>query len=131
MIDFTLQGAKTFDVLQLQENIRIGQRIEEFKLEYLDKGVWKEILRGMTVGYKRIMRFAPVTTNKVRLSILSSRLNPTIAEFGLYKLPESVKFKAKVLDALRKPSKNNKAVGKPSKLKTAPDPKYNKNGNFA
>ena len=128
VIDFTLQGAKTFDVLQLQENIRIGQRIEEFKLEYWDKGVWKEITRGTTVGYKRILRFAPVTTNKVRLSILSSRLNPTIAEFGLYKLPESVKFKAKVLDALRKPSKNNKAIGKPSELKTAPNPKYNKSG---
>lgn len=131
VIDFQLVGPKTFDVLQLQENIRIGQRIEGFKLEYWEKGSWKEATAGTTVGYKRILRFAPVTTNKVRLSILSSRLNPTIAEFGLYKLPESVKFKAKVLDALRKPSKNNKAAGKPSQLKNAPDPKYNKGGNSA
>ena len=113
VIEFSLKGVKTFDVLQLQENIRIGQRIEDFNLEYWDRGNWKEILRGTTVGYKRIIRFAPVTTSKIRLSILSSRLNPTIAEFGLYKLPESVKFKAKVLDALRKPSKTNKTVGKP------------------
>ena len=131
VIEFTLKGIKTFDVLQLQENIRVGQRIEDFKLEYWDKGNWKEITRGTTVGYKRIVRFAPVTTSKVRLSILSSRLNPTVAEFGLYKLPESVKFKAKVLDALRKPSKTNKAAGKPSTLKTDPNPKYNKNGNAA
>ena len=131
VIEFTLKGIKTFDVLQLQENIRVGQRIEDFKLEYWDKGNWKEITRGTTVGYKRIVRFTPVTTSKVRLSILSSRLNPTVAEFGLYKLPESVKFKAKVLDALRKPSKTNKAAGKPSTLKTDPNPKYNKNGNAA
>ena len=131
IIDFQLVGTKTFDVLQLQENIRIGQRIESFKLEYWDKNAWKEVAVATTVGYKRILRFAPVTTNKVRLSILSSRLNPTIAEFGLFKLPESVKFKAKVLDALRKPSKKNKAAGKPSQLKTVPDPKYNKGGNSA
>jgi alpha-L-fucosidase len=131
VIDFQLVGTKTFDILQLQENIRIGQRIEGFKLEYWEKGSWKEATAGTTVGYKRILRFVPVTTNKVRLSILSSRLNPTIAEFGLYKLPESVKFKAKTLDALRKPSKNNKAAGKPAQLKTAADPKYSKGGNAA
>lgn len=92
-IEFIFKSNKTFDVLQLQENIRVGQRIEEFKLEYLDKDVWKEIAKGTTVGYKRILRFAHVSTNRVRLSILSSRLNPTLAEFGLYKLPKRVEVK--------------------------------------
>lgn len=129
VIDIQLKNSQTFDVLQLQENIRIGQRIEAFRLEYWDKTAWKEIATGTTVGYKRILRFEPVTTHKVRLHILSSRLNPTIAEFGLYKLPPSVLFKTNALDKLRKPNKNNKAVGKPTQLKTAPDSKYNKSGN--
>ncbi len=93
IIDFQLKNTQTFDVLQLQENIKMGQRIESFKLEYWDQTTWKEIATGTTVGYKRILRFEPVTTDKVRLHILSSRLNPTIAEFGLYKLPPSVLFK--------------------------------------
>lgn len=131
IIELNLKGVKTFDVLQLQENIRIGQRIESFKLEYWDKNGWKEIALGTTVGYKRLLRFEPVTTNRVRLSILSSRLNPTIAELGLYKLPPSVSFKVNTIEKLRKPSKTNKAIGKPAQLKTAPDPKYNKGGNFA
>jgi len=85
-IDLVLPGEKTFDVLCLQEAIRVGQRVEKFVLEYDDHGRWKEIASGTTIGYKRLIRFPPVTAHAVRLRILSSRLNPTIAEFGLYNL---------------------------------------------
>jgi len=88
IITFTLAGEKTFDVLSLQEEIRIGQRVEQFVLEYNDNGQWKEIASGTTIGYKRLIHFPPVTARSVRLRIVSSRLNPTIAEFGLYKLVE-------------------------------------------
>ena len=84
-IEFVLAGEKTFDILLLQENILIGQRVEKFVLEYPDKDGWTTIVAGTTIGYKRLLRFPPVTTGKVRLRILSSRLNPTIARFGLYK----------------------------------------------
>jgi alpha-L-fucosidase len=87
-IDFTLTGARTFDVLLLQENIRGGQRVEKWALEYKDGNEWKTITQGTTIGHKRLLRFAPVTASEVRLRILSSRLNPTIAEFGLYKISE-------------------------------------------
>ena len=87
-IVYTLAGMRTFDILLLQENIRIGQRVERFVLECPDKDGWKTIAEGTTIGYKRLLRFPPVTTNKVRLRILSSRGNPTLAEFGLYKLAE-------------------------------------------
>jgi alpha-L-fucosidase len=126
-----LPGKTTFDVLSLQENIRVGQRIEAFKLEYWDNKSWKEIVSGTTVGYKRLLRFQPVTADKIRLQILSSRLQPTLAEIGLYKMPASIVYKAKNIEKLRKPFKKNLAVGKPSTLKTDPDPKYNKGGNSA
>ena len=87
-MEFTLAGEKTFDVLMLQENIRIGQRVEKWVLEYQDKGEWKTIVEGTTIGYKRLLHFSPVTASRVRLRILSSRLNPTIGEFGLYKLAQ-------------------------------------------
>lgn len=130
-IELNLSGTKTFDVLLLQENIRIGQRIEAFKLEYWDKNAWKEVITGTTVGYKRLLRFEPVTTQKLRLHILSSRLNPTIVEFGLYKLPPSVLYKVSKLEKLRQSPKNHKAVGLSSQLKTAPHEKYNKGGDKA
>lgn len=88
VIELRLKENKTFDVLLLQENITIGQRIEHFVLEYPEGNEWKNIVSGTTVGYKRLIRFDPVTTNRVRLRILSSRLNPTLSELGLYKQPQ-------------------------------------------
>lgn len=83
-LDFTFK--KTFNILSLQENIRVGQRIEQFRLEYWDDFLmqWKLAAEGTTVGYKRLMSFDRVTTRKVRLVIGSSRLNPTLSQWGLY-----------------------------------------------
>jgi alpha-L-fucosidase len=84
---FDLDGEKTFDCLMLQENFRNGQRVEEFVVEAWKNDHWEVIVKGTTIGYKRLMRFNPVKSNKVRIRILSSRDNPEISTFGLYKLP--------------------------------------------
>jgi alpha-L-fucosidase len=88
IMEYALTGEKTFDVLLLKEKIQVGQRVEKFVLESSGKDGWTTIAEGTTIGYKRLLRFSSVTTNKVRLRILSSRLNPAIAEFGLYKLAQ-------------------------------------------
>lgn len=85
VIEFKLQSSETMDVLSLQENISIGQRIEKFVFEYWDGKAWNKAAEGTTVGYKRLIRFTPVKTNRVRLRIEQSRLNPTLSAFGLYK----------------------------------------------
>ena len=84
VIELNLKGTKTFNVLSLQENINIGQRIEQFEMDYWNGDAWQKAAEGTTVGYKRLIQFDPITTEKVRLKILSARLNPTIAELGLY-----------------------------------------------
>jgi alpha-L-fucosidase len=80
--------AQTFDVLLLQEDIRQGQRVEQFVFEVKDHGDWVRVASGTTIGYKRLLRFPPVTASRMRLRILSSRLQPVIAKIGLYKLAE-------------------------------------------
>jgi alpha-L-fucosidase len=85
IIEFEFKSPKTFDILQLQENVQFGQRVERFVLEYFSAGEWKKAAEGSTIGYKRLLRFGDVTASKVRLKVLSSRLNPFISEFGLYK----------------------------------------------
>jgi alpha-L-fucosidase len=84
VIELKLKGTKTFNVLSLQENISLGQRIEKFEMDYWNGETWEKAAEGTTVGYKRLLQFDAVTTDKVRLKITSSRLNPTIAELGLY-----------------------------------------------
>ena len=88
IIEISLDDHINFDRLLLQEKITIGQRVEKFKLEAMIDGKWKGIGEGTTIGYKRILRFPEITTNKIRLTILQSRANPAIASFGLYKSPE-------------------------------------------
>jgi alpha-L-fucosidase len=83
-----LKGDKTFDALSLQEDIRQGQRVELWEFEVEDHGHWVQVASGTTIGYKRLLRFPPVTASRVRLRILSSRLDPVIAKIGLYKLAQ-------------------------------------------
>ena len=84
-MQYDLSGSSTFNVCSLQENISKGQRVESFVLEGFQNGEWKKIVEGTTIGYKRLLKFDPYTASKVRLRILSSRLEPHIAEVGLYK----------------------------------------------
>lgn len=83
-LEFELGSDKTFDVLLLQEPIQNGQRIEKFRLEAFSNEKWTAVAKGTTVGYKRLLRFDPVTACRVRLVIEESRLEPNLAEFGLY-----------------------------------------------
>jgi len=88
-IEFVFSTERTFDRAMLQENIRAGQRIERFSLAAWDSSEWKVFALGTTVGAKRLLRFPPVTTAKVRLMIEQSRTNPTLSAFGLYRAPET------------------------------------------
>ncbi len=83
-LEYDLGEGRTFNTALLQENIRVGQRISSFALDVLSRGDWKEVARGTTVGYKRLVRFPTVAASRVRVRILASRLSPTLAEFGLF-----------------------------------------------
>ena len=92
IIEILLPEEKEFDVLLLQENIRMGQRVEEFSFEVMENQAWKPVTNGTTIGYKRLLRFDPVKAQRLRLRIIKSRTKPTLAEFGLFKLPPNVEL---------------------------------------
>lgn len=86
----TLPAAVTFDVVSLQEAVdHRSQRIESFVIETWNGSAWiapASVDEQTTVGHKRLVRLAaPVTTDQVRIRILGSRLEPTLAEVGLFK----------------------------------------------
>ena len=84
-IEIILPKPASFDVLMLQENVKNGQRIEQFYLEAYIAGQWKRIAEGTTVGYIRLLRFDTVQTDRVRLVIAQARLNPELSEMGIYR----------------------------------------------
>ncbi len=91
-IEINLHGKKTFDRAMLQENILAGQRIEKFHLEFLDGHQWRKFAEATTVGFKRLLRFAPVTADMIKIVIDKCRTNPTISSFGLYMAPPEITF---------------------------------------
>lgn len=72
----------------LQEAIDThGQRIEQHALDVWLEGEWREVASGTTVGYKKILRFEPVYTDRLRVRIISSRLQPTVSAVSAHYYP--------------------------------------------
>lgn len=89
-IEVDLESNTTFNRLLLQEYIPLGQRIAEFNVEIQDGGSWKKIADATTIGYKRILRFPSVTTNKIRINIQHSLACPVLNKIGLFSAPEKL-----------------------------------------
>lgn len=77
-----------FNRFLVQEYIRLGQRVKAFKVEALVNGEWKELAKGTTIGYKRILLFPTVKANQVRFTITDSKSNPVISNVGFYYAPQ-------------------------------------------
>lgn len=84
---FQLPGEETFNCFMVQEYIPLGQRVTNFSLDIWQDGDWKNIAKGNTIGYKKLLRFPMVTANKVRLNIEQAMACPVILEAGLFLLP--------------------------------------------
>lgn len=105
-LEFRTAALVTFNTVMLQENIRLGQRVESFAVDVWEgeaaaaetgaevggpfaagcerNGAWREVASGTTVGYKRLLRLPAVSASRVRLRITGGRATPAIAEFGLF-----------------------------------------------
>lgn len=82
-LDF--QESVSFNVIQLQEPIQMGQRIAKFHVDVVNEdGKWWEVLNGTTVGYRRLLRFPTVKTQSLRLVLDKSRSDPLIAYLGIH-----------------------------------------------
>lgn len=82
-----LKKPTLFNRFLAQEYIRLGQRVKGFTVEANVDGNWKEVARGSTIGYKRILRFPGVVATQVRFTIIDSRAAPVISAIGLYNAP--------------------------------------------
>ncbi len=95
-IEYALAKPASFNTAMIREDIKVGQRIEQFHLEAWDGKSWNTFTGGTTVGYKRILQFPTITAQKVKLVTDASRLEPAIMNFGLYNGPAIVEVTKKV-----------------------------------
>jgi alpha-L-fucosidase len=71
-----------------QEYIQLGQRIKTLTVEGFLNGRWRELAKGTTIGYKRIIRFPTVKASKVRVDITGAKGCMAMSEVGVYYAPQ-------------------------------------------
>jgi hypothetical protein len=69
----------------VQEYIPLGQRVKKFSIEAWVENAWTPIDTQTTIGYKRILRFENVTSQKLRFNVLNAKALP--ADFKYRGLP--------------------------------------------
>jgi len=71
----------------IQEYIKLGQRVQEFKVEAFIDGEWKHLIDGTTIGHKVIRKFPVVKTSRIKLTIVKSKACPLISNVEFYRAP--------------------------------------------
>lgn len=94
--DDVIQASLTFDFGEpvsfnrflVQEYIKLGQRVKQFKVEAFVEDHWKTVAEETTIGYKRILRFPTVTASKIRFSVEDSKACPVISNIQVFNAPK-------------------------------------------
>ena len=83
-LEIDLKDQKEIRFVQIEEYIRLGQRVKSFQVEAMENNEWKEIASGTTIGKKRILEIDPLRTSKVKITITDAKACPVIANVSLY-----------------------------------------------
>lgn len=97
VITLTWNTPQTIRYLMMQEYVKLGQRVKEWKVEYSANGTtWQELATNVqttTIGYKRILPLNGSTGNSygngysakaLRITIEDSRACPTLSRLSVY-----------------------------------------------
>ncbi len=83
-----LGNPQKFNVVRLREEIRLGQRVEAFKISARVNGNWQRFFEGTTIGNCRIVQGEEVVADAVELVISRSRACPTISQISVFDAPK-------------------------------------------
>ncbi len=83
-LEVSLDKPAEINYILIQEYIKLGQRVKEFRVEAWIDGAWKEVASATTIGYKRILKIEPIKTEKIRITILDAKACPLISNIEIY-----------------------------------------------
>ncbi|WPJ95368.1 alpha-L-fucosidase [Coraliomargarita algicola] len=84
IVNVSLLGKRAVTVLCLQEAVEHGQRIAEHHVEVNEGGEWRTLVRGTTVGYKRLYRFDPIECAELRVVVTQLFGAPQFSDIGAF-----------------------------------------------
>lgn len=83
-LEIHLGEVRQIRYLLIQEYIPLGQRVKTFSVEGWENDGWKRLADATTIGYKRILNFEPVQTDRLRITITEARACPLISNVEVY-----------------------------------------------
>lgn len=84
-VEFDFKVPTVINQFLVQEYIRLGQRVKAFTLEAFVGDEWQVVATGSTIGYKRILRFPTVETQKLRFTINDAKACPLLSNVEIYR----------------------------------------------
>lgn len=86
-VELVLAVEKSFNLILLREDIRLGLRLEGVAVDAWLDGQWKELAKAESVGSCHLWRVPETRTNKVRIRVTKSPACPALSDFGLFLEP--------------------------------------------
>ena len=84
-IVLTTKEPQTINRIMIQEAVAThSERVEKHAVDAWIGNQWVEVAAATNIGYKRILRFPEVTTNKIRVRVLEWRMNPAISHVSAH-----------------------------------------------
>lgn len=105
-LTITLPESRSFDIIRLRENTKLGQRIDSLEVDAWLDNRWEKITGASSIGSNRLLRLASkITTDKLRLRIIKAPVSIALSDVGLFN-------QSSLLDALsKKPNSNGSSKG--------------------
>jgi alpha-L-fucosidase len=82
--EIDLGRAVTVSIADLREDIAHGQVVSSYTLEGRDAGDWQTLVRGNTIGCRKLDRFTAAAVRYLRLTITDSIDTPRQVRLGVY-----------------------------------------------
>ena len=78
----------TFNLIRVREDIRLGQRVEEFAVEAWSGTQWNPVASATSIGSCRLLPLEQaVTATRLRLRVMQTAAPPMISELALFNEP--------------------------------------------
>jgi len=76
-----------FNRFLVQEAVALGQRVKKFSVRIFRNERYETVAEGTTIGYKRILQFPTVKTNRLQFVISASKASPVISNMEIFRAP--------------------------------------------
>jgi len=84
VVELTLDKPVTIDHVITMEDITQGERVREYVIEGLIDGNWEKIVKGISIGHKKIDKFDAIAVEGLRIRATISAAKPIIRKLAIY-----------------------------------------------